>query len=141
MAARYLLVIQFSDRYFQDVGEIAAFEDKLVASLPRTCKVEGHELGAGATSFLVQTNAPLAAHRAFRKYIGTRAVERHVRIAFRMVKTSTWMNVWPFRDARPFALAYEPGQDPFTVASKRAIPKRSKPGVSKRATRARQYAK
>lgn len=137
MKARYLLVIQFSDRYFRDVREIVAFEDRLAASLPRTCEVDGHEVASGATSFFVRTNAPLAAHRAFRKYIGTRAVERHVRVAFRMTDGSTWMNVWPFRDARPFALAYEAGEDPFSAASKRAIPKRSKRGVSKHATRAR----
>jgi hypothetical protein len=94
-------------------------------------------VGSGTTNFFVYTNAPLAAHRAFRKYIGTRAVERQVRIAFRTVNGSTWMNVWPFRDSRPFALMYERGEDPFSAASKRAIPKRSKRGVSKLVTRAR----
>jgi hypothetical protein len=137
LKARYLLVIQFSDRYFRDLGEIAAFEERLGAALPQTCEVGGHDVGAGTTNFFVHTNAPLAAHRAFRKYIGTRAVERHVRVAFRAVKGDTWMNVWPFRDARRFALMYEDGEDPFSAASKRAIPKRSKRGVSKLATRAR----
>jgi hypothetical protein len=137
MKLRYLLVIQFSDRYFADAGAVAAFEAKLVASLPRTCEVGGHEIAKGATNFFVETSSPLSAHRAFRKYIGTRAVERHVRVAFRLTSSSTWMNVWPFRDARRFALTYSPSEDPFRPASKRAISKRSKPGVSKLATRAR----
>jgi hypothetical protein len=45
-----------------------------------------------------------------------------------------FINLWPFRDARPFALLYEKGYDPFSAASKRLIPKRSPPGVSKFAT-------
>ncbi len=134
---RYLLVIQFSDRYFRSVGEIVAFEDRLAAALPRTCKVDGHDVGSGTTNFFVHTNAPFAAHRRFRKYLGTRALERNVRVAFRMVDGSTWMNLWPFRDPRRFALLYEKGEDPFSAASKRAIPKRSKRGVSKLVTRPR----
>lgn len=131
---RYLLVIQFSDRYFASIAEIAAFEEKLAASLPRTCEVDGHDVGAGTTNFFVYTKAPFAAHRAFRRYIGTRAVERHVRVAFRAERASTWKNLWPFRDPRRFALVYEKGEDPFTAASKRKIPKRSAPGASKLVT-------
>jgi hypothetical protein len=76
-------------------------------------------------------------HRAFRKYLGTRAVERQLRISYRSVRGEQYTNVWPFRDARPFRLMYPQGEDPFSSASKRSIPKRSKPGVSKRVTRAR----
>ena len=138
LGSNYLLVIQFSDRYFRDAAEIAAFEDRLAASLPRTCKVEGHGVQKRATNFFVRTSSPLAAHRAFRKYIGTRAVERKVRVAFRSSDSSPWMNVWPFRDTRAFALSYDDDvEDPFEAASKRAIPKRSKRGVSKLVTRAR----
>jgi hypothetical protein len=116
---------------------LQAFEDRLIASMPRTCVVDGHDFGSGTTNFFVFTNAPLATHRAFRKYLGTCAVERKVRIAFRTEKGDQWQNVWPFRDPRPFALIYESGYDPFDPVTKRAIAKRSKPGVSKLVTTAK----
>jgi hypothetical protein len=133
---RYLLVIQFSDKHFRDLGEITVFEGRLTAALPRTCKVDGHDIGSGATNFFVFTRSPFAAHRSFRKHLGTRALERRVRVAFRAEgKNGYWLNLWPFRDARPFALTYDKGFDPFNPMSKRKIRKRSKPGVSKLATR------
>ena len=133
---RYVLIVQFPETYFASHAELSAFEQRLVACMPRTCEVDGHDIGSGTTNFFVFTRAPLAAHRAFRKYLGTRAVERHLRIAFRPVDGQDYPNIWPFRDARPFALMYAPHDDPFRPASKREIPKRSKPGVSKLLTRA-----
>jgi hypothetical protein len=134
---KYLLVIQFSSKTMSSLTQVHAFEEKLIRSLPRTCNVDGHDVGSGTTNFFVYTTAPLAAHRAFRKYFGTHAIERIVRVSFRLTTSEQWMNLWPFRDSRPFALIYEDGHDPFVPASKREIPKRGKPGASKFATRAR----
>jgi len=131
---RYLLVIQFHETYFASHADLVAFEDRLIASMPRTCIVDGHDIGSGTTNFFVLTDAPMAAHKAFRKYLGKNAVERHVRISHRGVSGETFTNLWPFRDARPFGLIYPKGEDPFSPASKRKIPKRSPPGVSKFAT-------
>lgn len=128
---RYVLVLQFHESYFASYGDLVKFEERLRACMPRTCEVDGHDVGSGTTNFFVFTNAPLAAHKAFRKYLGTNAVERKVRVAYREVDGEAYTNLWPFRDARPFGLMYAPEHDPFRPASKRAIPKRSKPGVSK----------
>lgn len=133
---RYLLIFQFSERYFATHAELVAFEDRLRAALPRTHEVDGHDIGSGTTNFFVFTDAPLAAHARFRKYLGTNAVERNVRVSFREVKGNDFQNLWPRRDPRPFAIAYPDGMDPFSPVSKRAIPKRSQPGVSKVVTKA-----
>jgi hypothetical protein len=134
---RYQMVIQFASTFLGKPADVRAFEDRLVKALPRTCKVDGHEVGSRTTSFFVRTTSPLAAHRVFRKRIATRMLERNVRVAFRMLPGSQWMNLWPFRDSRPFALVYERDRDPFNATSKREIPKRGKPGESKFATPAR----
>ncbi len=134
---KYLLVIQLSSKSMSSPSQVQAFDAKLARSLPRTCKVDGHAVGSGTTNFFVYTSAPFAAHRAFRKYFGTRALERIVRVSFRLMSSTQWMNLWPCRDSRPFALSYDGVVDPFAPASKREIPKRTKPGVSKLATRAR----
>jgi hypothetical protein len=133
---RYLLIFQFSERYFATHAELVAFEDRLRAALPSTHEVDGHDVGSGTTNFFVFTDAPLAAHARFRKYLGTNAVERNVRVSFREMKGDDFQNLWPRRDSRPFAIMYPEGMDPFSPVSKRAIPKRSKPGVSKVVTKA-----
>jgi hypothetical protein len=134
---KYVLVFQFPESFFPRHAEIVAFEDRLRASLPRTHEVDGHDVGSGTVNFFVFTDAPLAAHRAFRTYLGTRAVEAKLRVSYRETKGDEWWNLWPRRDARPFALVYRGGDDPFSASSKRAIPKRSKPGVSKMVTKAK----
>ena len=128
---RYVMVIQFSEQYFASHDDLVAFEDRLIASMPRTCDVDGHDIGSGTVNFFVFTDAPRAAHKAFRKYLGTNAVERKVRISYRDVNGTAFMNLWPFRDPRVFDYSYPEDQDPFSAASKRSIPKRSPPGVSK----------
>jgi hypothetical protein len=127
------MVLQFAQTYFGSHDELVAFEDRLIARLPRTCVVDGHDTGSGTTNFFVFTDAPMAAHKRLRRSF-TRALERNLRVAYRSVAGSAFTNLWPFRDPRPFALIYEPEDDPFRPASKRQIPKRSKPGVSKFAT-------
>ena len=138
---RYILIIQFPQTYFAAHADLVTFEDRLIASMPRTCIVDGHDIGSGTTNFFVFTDAPMAAHKAFRKYLGKNAVERNVRISYRSVNGGPFTNLWPFRDSRPFALIYPKGEDPFTPHSKRKIPKRSPPGVSKFATPAEPMAK
>ena len=122
------LVIQFPDDFFETFDDRVAFEERLIASMPRTCEVDGHDVGAGTVNFFVYTSAPEAAHRAFRKYLGTRAVEKRLRIAYRATDGKTFTNLWPRRDPRPFAYAYDPAENPFARRAKRVIPKRRKPG-------------
>lgn len=130
-AERYLLVFQFPEPFFASHEAVAEFEGRLRASLPRTHDVDGHDVGSGTVNFFVFTNSPVAAHTAFRKHLGTRALERKLRVSYREVDGEAFSNLWPRRDARPFEIAYAAGVDPFSAASKRTIPKRSKPGVSK----------
>lgn len=122
---RYQLVIQFPEDFFAAHQDLVAFEERLIASLPRTCTVDGHDVGAGTVNFFVHTSAPEAAHRAFRKYLGTNAVEKKVRIAYRELDGTAFTNLWPRRDPRPFAYTYEEGANPFARGAKRSIPKRS----------------
>ncbi|MFO0674261.1 MAG: hypothetical protein U0235_32390 [Polyangiaceae bacterium] len=132
----YVLVFQFPESHFAGHDEVLAFEDRLRAALPRTHEVDGHDVGSGTVNFFVFTKAPVAAHAAFRKRLGTRAIERNLRVSYREVNGESYMNLWPRRDARPFDISYPDGEDPFSPASKRRIPKRSPPGVSKSVTAA-----
>ncbi len=130
------MIFQFPESYFATRADIVAFQDRLTACMPRTCEVEDFDTGSGTTSFFVLTKTPLAAHKTFRKYLGTRALERKLRVAYQSLRGDVFTNLWPFRDPRPFRIVYPPGEDPFVPASKRKIPKRSSPGVSKLKTRA-----
>lgn len=128
---RYQVIFQFPEKFFGTHDELVAFEERLIASLPKTCDVDGHDIGSGTINFFVYTDSPLAAHKQFRKYLGTNKVEKNLRVSYREVVGEAYTNLWPFRDPRPFEISYPPGVDPFSPASKRSIPKRSPPGVSK----------
>jgi hypothetical protein len=128
---RYQVIFQFPETYFEMLDELIAFEEKLASSLPRTCDVDGHDTGSGTTNFFVYTDSPLAAFNNFRTYLGTAKVVKNLRVSYRDVDGDAYVNLWPFRDPRPFDLTYPEGIDPFSAKSKRSIPKRSPPGVSK----------
>jgi hypothetical protein len=128
---RYQVRFQFPERFFATHSDLVAFEDKLIASMPTTWDVDGYDSGSGTTNFFVCTDSPLAAFKHFRKYLGTNKVEKNLRVSYREVDGDAFTNLWPFRDPRPFEIIYPEGVDPFSAKSKRSIPKRSPPGVSK----------
>lgn len=128
---RYQLIFQFPEAFFATLEDIIEFENKLSESLPKTCDVDGYDTGSGTANFFVYTNFPLAALKHFRTYFGTNKVEKNLRASYREVDGDSYTNVWPFRDPRPFDIHYPEGVDPFSARSKRSIPKRSPPGVSK----------
>jgi len=121
------LVIQFPEDFFATRDEIVAFEARLRSCMPKTCEVDGYDVGSGTVNFFVYTSAPAAAHRTFRTYLGTRAVERRLRIAWREVDGEVFTNLWPRRDPRPFSYTYAPEANPFARGAKRVIPKRKAP--------------
>ena len=128
---QYQVIFQFPDSFFVTNSDLVAFNEKLIASLPKTCHVDGYDIGSGTANFFVYTDSPLAALKHFRTYLGTNKVEKSLRVSYRDVDGDTYTNVWPFRDPRPFDITYPDGIDPFSAKSKRSIPKRSPPGVSK----------
>jgi hypothetical protein len=127
MSPKYQLVFQFPEDFFESAAAMSAFEQKLAACLPKTCEYDGFDVGSGTLNFFVYTNAPEAAHRTFRTYLGTRAVESKLRIAYREATGETFTNLWPRRDPRPFNYAYAASENPFARGAKRVIPKRKAP--------------
>ncbi len=127
-ARKYQLVVQFAGDFFPSFDAMVAFEDDLIATLPTSHVVDGHDIGSGTTNFFILTDFPVAAYRAVRRRT-TRAMERRMRIAYRPAREDTFTNLWPRRDPRPFDYEYAPGVDPFSPASKRKIPKRSPRGT------------
>jgi hypothetical protein len=138
---RYQLVIQFPSSFFDTFDAMIAFEDRLIRCMPRTCEVDGHDIGSGTTNFFIRTPAPLSAHRAFCKYLGTRNVMRQLRIAYRPLDGEDFTNIWPRRDPRPFLCLYPPDQNPFAPASKRQIPKRTPRAPAAKSTVAKRVAR
>ncbi|MFT3699961.1 MAG: hypothetical protein QM831_42850 [Kofleriaceae bacterium] len=122
----YQLVIQLPDDYFATHDELVAFEQRLIATLPKTCDVDGYDIGSGTCNFFIFTAYPVAAYKTFRSRIATRALERRLRIAYRDVKRETFTNLWPRRDPREFKIMYGRDEKPW---SKRGIPKRSPRGT------------
>lgn len=104
---RYQLVIQFPDSYFTSLDEVHAFEDRLIACMPRTCDVDGHDVGSGTVNFFIYTGYPNAAFLTFRKYLGTRKVEKKLRVAYREATGEDFTNLWPKKDPRPFHYSYD----------------------------------
>ena len=127
----FQVVVQLPESFFASHEELLAFEEKLVDSMPKTCEVDGHDIGSGTVNFFILTGSPLAAFNHFRKYLGTNKVRRNLRVAYRDENDDSFINLWQFRDPRPFDYSYPKGIDPFSAKSKRLIPKRSPPGVSK----------
>ena len=128
---QYQVIFQFPESFFATIEELIAFESKMIASLPKTCDVDGYDTGSGTTNFFVYTDSPLAAFKNFRTYLGTNKVEKNLRVSYRDVDGDAYINLWPFRDPRPFDLTYPEGVDPFSAKSKRSIPKRGPAGASK----------
>ena len=122
------VVVQFPQRFFPSHAAMIAFEDRLIAYLPKTHVVDGHDVGSGTINFFIETRFPLAAYKIVYRVV-TNAHRRHMRIAYRALRGSTFTTVWPRRDPRPFDYFYEDGVDPFSPASKRTIPKRSPRGT------------
>jgi hypothetical protein len=131
-AARCQLVVQFAERHFRSHAAIVAFEDRLRAILPRTCEVDGHDIGSGTINFFVYTAYPVAAYQTIFRRATTRASQLLLRIAYRASDGNEFTNLWPRRDPRPFQYWYESGKDPFARGARRAIPKRSPRGVRAR---------
>jgi len=129
VAKRYQLVIQFPEDFFPSHKELVAFEALLTATMPRTCEVDGHDIGSGTVNFFVHTTAPEAAYRTFRSRIATRAIEKRLRIAYRLESGSKFTNLWPRRDPRSFSYSYSAADNPFARGAKRGIPKRSPRGT------------
>ena len=128
MAKKFQLVVQLAGDYFGSIADLQAFEARLRSYLPKTHDVDGHDLGSGTVNFFVETDFPIAAYKIVHR-ISTRATERRMRIAYRTMRGKAFTNLWPRRDPRPFAYAYEPADDPFAPVSKRKIPKRSPRGT------------
>ncbi len=99
---RYQLVFQFTEDFFDSFDAMIEFENKLIGCMPKTCDVDGHDIGSGTINFFVFTAFPEAAFRAFRKYLGTNKVEKNIRVAFREVNAESYTNLWPKRDSREF---------------------------------------
>lgn len=121
----YQLVLQLPDTFFASIGELHAFEERLMARLPRTAKLDGHDIGSGTINVFVDTDFPEATFATIRSRVTTRVIEAKLRIAYRAVDSDDWVNLWPRRDPRPFALMYGAGADPFARGAKRVIPKRT----------------
>lgn len=51
----YQLVIQFAEEVFEEIDEIADFEDKLDESLI-DAEVDGHDIGSGECNIFIHTN-------------------------------------------------------------------------------------
>lgn len=124
----YQLVVQFPETFFASHPELVAFEDRLRSSLPSTCDVDGHDIGSGTVNFFIYTAYPLAAYKILLR-ISTRATQAKMRIAYRATEGSTFTNLWPRRDPRPFKYWYDEAENPFARGAKRVIPKRSPRGV------------
>ena len=128
---QFVAVFQFPDSFFKTLDDLFTFEDELIAAMPKTCNVDGHDAGSGVVNFFVYTDSPLAALKHFRNCLGTNKVEKSLRVSYRNVDGDASTNLWPFRDPRPFGISYLQVIDPFSTKSTRSIPKRSPPGVSK----------
>ena len=64
---RYQVVFQFPETFFATHSDLVAFEDELTASMPKTCDVDGYDVGSGTANFFVLTDSPLAAFKQLDK--------------------------------------------------------------------------
>ncbi len=78
----YELIFQFPEEFFQSLDEVHFFEDGLIASLPKSCDIAGHDIGSGTVNFFVYTEFPLSAFKTFRKHLGTQKIEKSLRVSF-----------------------------------------------------------
>ena len=95
--------------------------------MPSTCEVGDHLICDDIVNFFVFTNAPKAAFKHFRTYLGTNKTMSKLRVAYRERSDhqAAYCNLWPYRDPRVFSYRYATENNPFVRGAKRVIPKRT----------------
>ena len=102
---RYQLVLQFRGDSLADYDQMIAMEDRLIADLERSAKVDGHDCGSGETNIFIHTTDPAATFSRVQQVLQERGQLDAVTAAYRPVVGGHYTVLWPEGSVQEFKVA------------------------------------
>jgi len=97
---KYQLVLQFQAADIHDYDRMIALEDALIASLPSSSIVDGHDFGSGEMNLFIHTNAPEATLKQCLPAIRASDLVLSAS-AYRLLNGDNYNRLWPPDDIAP----------------------------------------
>ena len=101
---KYQLVIQFPAESLADFDEMVALEDRLIADLGTSAKVDGHDFGSGTANIFIFTTEPEMTFWRVRQRLQQEGRLESVTAAHRPVNGNDYTVIWPKDSKRPFSI-------------------------------------
>ena len=101
---RYQLVIQFPAESLTDFDEMVALEDRLIADLGTSAKVDGHDFGSGTANIYIFTTEPEMTFWRVRQRLQQEGRLQSVTAAHRLVDGNDFTVIWPKDSKTPFSI-------------------------------------
>jgi hypothetical protein len=102
---RYQLVLQFRGDTLADYDAMIALEDRLIADLGNTAKVDGHDCGSGETNIFIFTSDPELTFWRVRQTLKSTGQLQAVTAAYREVNGEQFTTLWPEHSRDKFRVA------------------------------------
>jgi hypothetical protein len=101
---RYQLVIEFPAESLADFDEMVALEDRLIADLGTSAKVDGHDFGSGTANIFIFTTEPEMTFWRVRQRLQQEGRLQSVTAAHRPVDGNDYTVIWPKDSKTPFSI-------------------------------------
>jgi len=101
---RYQLVIQFPATALADFDALVALEDKLIADLAKTAKVDGHDFGSGQANIFIFTSDPDMTFWKIRQLLKLEKLLDAVTAAYRPADGENYTVIWPKDSKKRFSI-------------------------------------
>lgn len=92
---KYQLVLQFRGESLQDFDALVALEDRLIAELGTSAKVDGHDFGSGTGNIFIFTSDPDITFWRARQLLQREGRLQSVTAAHRPVHGNDYTVIWP----------------------------------------------
>lgn len=92
---KYQLVLQFEATGIEDFDGLIVLEEILITTLPRKCRVDGHDFGMGEFNIFILTDDPESAFGDVRKVLQDNGRPGKYQAAFRELKSDEYIILWP----------------------------------------------
>jgi hypothetical protein len=101
---KYQLVIQFPAETLADLDEMVALEDRLIADLGNSAKVDGHDFGSGQANIFIFTSEPEMTFWRVRQRLQQEGKLGTVTAAHRPMNGDGYTVIWPKDSKEPFSI-------------------------------------
>ena len=102
---RYQLVLQFRGDSLADYDQMVALEDRLIAELGHSARVDGHDCGSGETNIFIYTSDPPHTFWVVRQILTQEGRLEAVTVAYRDADGEEYTILWPEGAKQEFTVA------------------------------------